>query len=392
MVVARTADAIAASLESIDIRSFEDPAHRVKLKNAALALASRLQTPWETTYDCVGSRPALNAALKTCIDAGLFRKWVQTNKGPRTATELARMTNTDPVLLRRLLRHIAAMHALKEISEDVYEMTHFTETLAGPGNSNCFAYWVDINGPGFGSLPAFLADTKYADPQDLTHSNWQKHTNSDLNFFEWLAANPKPSEEFNYTMMAYAASKPTFGELYASDNLINGWDKQAPLLVDMGGSSGHDIEQFRAQNKGLPKGSLVLQDLAGPIGEAQIQPPVEAQVHDFLEPQPVKGARAYYMHTVLHDWPDDKATLILKNIAAAMTPGYSKVLLHETVIAASNAHSQTTTSDLTMMMAFSAVERTEQAWNDLLATAGLKTVKIWGSPAAMESVIEAELA
>lgn len=104
------------------------------------------------------------------------------------------------------------------------------------------------------------------------------------------------------------------------------------------------------------------------------------------------GARAYYLHNILHDWPNDKATLILENIVKAMTPGYSKVLLHEIVVATNNAHSQTTTSDLTMMMAFSAVERTEQMWIDLLATAGLKTVKIWGSPAAMESVIEAELA
>lgn len=98
------------------------------------------------------------------------------------------------------------------------------------------------------------------------------------------------------------------------------------------------------------------------------------------------------MHIVLHDWPDAKATEILKNIAAVMTPGYSKVLLHESVIVAHNPHPQTTASDLTMMMALSAMERTEGMWKELLASAGLRTVKIWGKPGAVESVVEAELA
>ena len=98
------------------------------------------------------------------------------------------------------------------------------------------------------------------------------------------------------------------------------------------------------------------------------------------------------MHIVLHDWPDEKAVEILKNLTAVMTRGYSKVLLHEMVINAKDPHPQTTSSDLTMMMTFSAVERTEADWDALLGRAGLKTVHVWKTPASMESVIEAELA
>lgn len=75
-----------------------------------------------------------------------------------------------------------------------------------------------------------------------------------------------------------------------------------------------------------------------------------------------------------------------------MQTGYSKVLLHESVITAVHPHPQTTASDLTMMMTMSAVERTEGMWKDLLASAGLKMVKVWSTPAAIESIIEAELA
>ncbi|KAG6354382.1 hypothetical protein INS49_004399 [Diaporthe citri] len=34
---------------------------------------------------------------------------------------------------------------------------------------------------------------------------------------------------------------------------------------------------------------------------------VELQVHDFFTPQPVKGARAYFTRSVLHDWPDEQS-------------------------------------------------------------------------------------
>ena len=97
------------------------------------------------------------------------------------------------------------------------------------------------------------------------------------------------------------------------------------------------------------------------------------------------------MHTVLHDWPDDKASEILKNIATAMEPGYSRVLIHDSVITTDKPDPLVTTSDITMMMALSAFERTEAMWADLLASAGLMVVKIWTQPNVREAVIEAVL-
>ena len=114
-------------------------------------------------------------------------------------------------------------------------------------------------------------------------------------------------------------------------------------------------------------------------------------VKTFKEANCLSGARAYYLHCVLHNWPDDKATEILKNLRSAMVPGYSKVLIHEIVIDATNPHPQTTTVDLTMMMTFSAAERTEAMWNELIVKGGLKIVKVWRKPHAIESVIEVEL-
>ena len=97
------------------------------------------------------------------------------------------------------------------------------------------------------------------------------------------------------------------------------------------------------------------------------------------------------MHVVLHDWPDSKASEILSNIAAVMERGYSKLLLYEVVIQFGDVRTHPTVSDLTMLMAFDAAERTEAMWRELLKSAGLNLTKIWTSLDAFESVIEAEL-
>ncbi|KAI3570686.1 hypothetical protein IWW34DRAFT_903216 [Fusarium oxysporum f. sp. albedinis] len=46
----------------------------------------------------------------------------------------------------------------------------------------------------------------------------------------------------------------------------------------------------------------------------------------------IKGARAYFMQNILHDWEDKQASQILKYIPDAMEPGYSIVLVHQSII------------------------------------------------------------
>jgi hypothetical protein len=70
------------------------------------------------------------------------------------------------------------------------------------------------------------------------------------------------------------------------------------------------------------------------------------------------AARAYYLHSVLHDWPDDVCKDILKQIAATMKQGYSKLLINEIIIPDQGAESEATGLDMMMMTLFSSKERT----------------------------------
>lgn len=117
--------------------------------------------------------------------------------------------------------------------------------------------------------------------------------------------------------------------------------------------------------------------------------------HDFLTEQPIKGARAYFMHSIMHDWPDDVCVKILAQLAKAMKPGYSKILIFEAVIPRRNAYWEATAGDILMMTQLSALERTEENWHRLIEGngLGLKITKFWSSGQNdVENVIEVELA
>lgn len=141
------------------------------------------------------------------------------------------------------------------------------------------------------------------------------------------------------------------------------------------------------------KGRLILQErphvvaLAKQLG-LDADGRIEATAHDFFQPQPIKGARAYYLRSVLHDWPDHKALEILAQLRAAMTPGYSRILLNEYVAKNEHPDWRPLSLDMLMMTQVCAHERSEREWEQLLGRAGLTIVGIYTKHESTESVIE----
>ena len=72
------------------------------------------------------------------------------------------------------------------------------------------------------------------------------------------------------------------------------------LLVDVGGGVGQDLLKFHAKHPDL-RGRLILQDLPDVVNNAKVPEYIEAMGHDFFTPQPIHGAKAYYLHSILHD-------------------------------------------------------------------------------------------
>jgi hypothetical protein len=66
------------------------------------------------------------------------------------------------------------------------------------------------------------------------------------------------------------------------------WDPERPVFVNVGGGVGHQCAQFKEKFPDVP-GRVILQDMPHSIAQALPTPGVENMVHDFFQPQPVKG-------------------------------------------------------------------------------------------------------
>ncbi|KAJ5843574.1 uncharacterized protein N7525_001315 [Penicillium rubens] len=381
----------------------QDPEARLKLPEAARSLTYALETPEKPLFDTAGPRltgTAFNqstsyAALETAVDINLFSA-LGTDDKPKTVAELAEATSVDPILLGRLMKHLAAIGTISETGYNEYCPTGFSKVLTVERYSDAFPLMTRRFTKGIMVLPAFLKKNNYQNPTSPTDTAFQMGYETDMGFFGHVQQEPLTAKQFNNHMSVYAQGRVRWmdpGFYPIQEQLIDGVmiGEDDVLLVDVGGSFGHDLSGFHRKWPGLP-GRLVLQDLPEVVASVKdLHPSIEVTSHDFFTEQPVRGARAYYMHSVLHDWPDELCRKILANIVAAMRPGYSKVLVNENVIPDTGAYWETTSLDL-IMMEIGSGERTERQWHALLESAGLKIIKIWTAQRGVESLIECELA
>jgi hypothetical protein len=316
-----------------------------------------------------------------------------------SATALSEKTGVDVVLLQRLTRHLVAMH-LVTYHDDAFHGTQLSNALAEENYQHSIAFCYDTARPSFNGFPSFFKKTQYKSPAlGSLEGPFQDAHKSNLPFFEWLVATPPNLQHFDSFMTAYRAGKANWydpGFYPVPEQMITGFDASTSdaLLVDVGGGKGHDVAAFVAQHPNHP-GRVILQDRE-PVIAAVVanggEKPFEAVAHDFFTPQPVKAARAYSLHSILHDWGDEDGIKILQNLVPALKKGYSRVLLNEIVVSEEKPTLAGTTMDMMMLAHFSVRERTEAEWRWILEQAGLKVVKIYTYPGVAESLIEAELA
>jgi hypothetical protein len=312
------------------------------------------------------------------------------------ADELAQKTGVDVVLLQRIMRHLIAMK-LVTFSDGKFLNTVLSDGLAADNYQKSIDFCYDVARPSFNGFPQFFKGTEYKLPTSLSDGPFQVAHNTNLPFFPWLIATPPHLDEFDNFMSAYRAGKANWwdpGFYPVAERLINGFDssKSEVFLVDVGGGRGHDVQLFATRHTSHP-GKLVLQDREPVIASIPEQEklPFGCQAHDFFTPQPIKAARVYALHSILHDWGDEEGVRILENLKPALKPRYSRVLLNEIVLSEEHPTIAATSMDMMMLAHLAVRERTAADWKAILTRAGLTLVSIYNYPGVAESVIEAEL-
>ena len=106
---------------------------------------------------------------------------------------------------------------------------------------------------------------------------------------------------------------------------------------------------------------------------ADIASRISFQEHNFFKAQPVTGAQVYLLRMILHDWPDADAIMILRELVGAFGSG-SRLIIMDTVLPRPGSipsvqERMLRARDMTMLEAFNSLERDEEDWRRLLATA-----------------------
>jgi O-methyltransferase domain len=162
------------------------------------------------------------------------------------------------------------------------------------------------------------------------------------------------------------------------------------VLVDVAGGHGQVLtsilQQYPAMHGILCDLEHVIPGAIPRIREAGVADRCEARVCDIFQAVP-EGGDAYIMKHIIHDWDDERAATILRNIRAAMQPG-GRVILLESVLLPANQPDFGKLIDLEMMLMPGGRERTEEEFRALFAAAGYRMTRIVPTRSPL-SVIEA---
>ncbi|KAL2801702.1 hypothetical protein BJX63DRAFT_426569 [Aspergillus granulosus] len=268
---------------------------RLKLLEEARALVYALETPREAIIRHCWSEATSYAALETAVALILFNA-LGTDDEPKSVVELRRRQHR--IRRCRIMKHLAAMGVITETGRDEYSATGFSKVLTVEKYSDAFPLYMFVDPPkctatnkcwtsrftmGILALPEFLEKTNYRNPTSATETAFQLGYKTDMGFFGHVQQEPITAKRFNNHMGVYAQGRvrwmdPGFYTVY--EQLIAGTNisDEEVLLVDVGGSFGHDLSDFRPQD--LPE---VVASVRG------LHPTIDVRAHDFFTEQPVKG-------------------------------------------------------------------------------------------------------
>jgi hypothetical protein len=283
---------------------------------------------------------------------------------PRGSDEVARELNVDPDMLYRVLRASTMIGLCEEQPNRVFALKPMGRALCNEPEASFrdfIVYMGKLASRFWMHLPDAIRQGKSAVQIETGEQ-----------FFDYMNKNPELGEIFNRAMTATSN--------VACEAFVAAYDMSfATRVVDVGGGHGRLLAGILQR---APNAKGVLFDLPSVVAGAPqnlqalgVASRVEVVGGDFFQSVP-SGGDCYVAKTIIHDWSDDDARKILRNIRTAMVPT-GRVLLYETVVSPRNTASFAKFLDLEMIvMASGGRERTQDEFRALFASAGLKLERI----------------
>lgn len=250
-----------------------------------------------------------------------------------------------------------------------------------------------------------MASTKLYDSLSSDKTAFQLANDTSLTFFQWLQTHPCRQSNFHKSMAGWS-------QVMYMEGIVKDYEwprEKNALVVDVAGGIG-SIPSLLAQS--FPNLRFVIQDQSLAIEQAKAywrdsDTQVEFDVIDFCKEdwKTRSHAAIYILKSIIHNWDDDNALVILKGIRDSMGPE-SRLLCMDHLMEEGSLKSHHTYDplpsnmgfaqdgaakmDIIMMSLMNSRQRTQEQYLSLLKMAGLKVIKIINCRGGMShKIIEA---
>ncbi|MFW9867865.1 MAG: methyltransferase [Candidatus Thorarchaeota archaeon] len=284
--------------------------------------------------------------------------------GPKSIEELSKATETHTPSLYRVLRVLDRMGIFSEEPTGFFSLTETSEFLRA-NSPFSVKDWAILNGTEWHSRSwmRLLYSVKTGRP-----SFWDIY---EMKGFEYFQKNPEDYRNLNNAM--------TFFSKGQARRLVNSYDfSNFKNIVDVGGGNGYLLTSILKNNPSL-RGILfdlpeVTNGARKIIAKENLGDRCRIVGGNFFHEVP-KGADAYIMKYVIHDWSNDNARLILHNCREAIAPE-GRILVIDKVISLKSGLNDEIMGDIEMMILGEGRERTESEFRELFESTGFKLNKI----------------
>ncbi len=300
--------------------------------------------------------------------------------GPRPVEALAAETETNADGLYRVLRALVSIDVFSEPQPRTIALSPAAELLRRDvaGNIHALVLW---------STNPFLLHVT----SDLLHSVETGKPAIEHLYgkpaFECFASMPELAYAFNEGMTAISAD--------LAPAVLDAYDfSGVGTLMDVAGGHGYFLCQALKRHPQM-KGILldqpsVVEGAKCVLCDMQVEDRCQPVGGNFFEHIPA-GADAYYLQHIVHDWNDEAALKILRNVRQALAGRpHGRLIVVDMVVPEDSRPHPAKLLDLLMLMFPGGRERTEQEWRELLAKAGFTITRIVPTKAP-DSVIEAAI-
>ena len=296
---------------------------------------------------------------------------------PRSVKELAVALKVHEPSLYRVLRLLSSQGIFAESSPRTFSNTDVSDALRtgvlGSLRSMARFRGCDFFYRPFGEILYSLQTGHPARSKVLGMDGW-----------EYLRRNPDVAAIFDDAMTDFASLAAS---AIAAAYDFSQWDS----VMDVGGGNGLLLAAILRAHPNL-RG--VLADRPHVLERArergflggELQTRSVMKDCDFFSEVP-PGCRAYLMKSVIHDWNDEDAHLILGN-CRKVTPSNGALLLIEWDLPEANLPSRGKFADVTMMVLTGGKERTIEEYRTLLGRVGYSLNKVTSTEAEL-NIIEA---